>query len=87
MTALAHGSYVLWCMRNDGDLLEADLVFDEQGVSLQLFVNDRLTADAPFPTRSHAVQCARQLRVSWEERGWTLLGSSDLPGEHDDAPN
>jgi hypothetical protein len=87
MDLTAPENFVLWCMRRGQQLLEADLLSEQESSSLQLFVNDRLTATAKFPTRAHALACARRLRVSWEMRGWIVMGSTELPGEQDPHDN
>jgi hypothetical protein len=85
MGTLEPGYYVLWCLRRDGQMLEADLVSRDENSVLELFVNDRLTATARFPTRSRALECATRLRMWWERRGWVLLGMAELPAENDDV--
>jgi hypothetical protein len=70
---------VLWCLRHDSNLVEADLLSSDHGVALQVFVNDKLTADVQFATGSQAVRCANGLRAYWEDRGWLACWTSELP--------
>jgi hypothetical protein len=85
MEAPAAEPFVLWCMRREHHLLEADLVSENDRSSLQVFLDDRLTATASFSTRSRALECSRRLRRWWERRGWTVVGSAEFPGEQDDS--
>jgi hypothetical protein len=58
--------------------MEADVVADDGGVALQLFVNDRLRTTVRFPTLSRAVQCAEGLRDLCQSLGWHLCATADL---------
>jgi hypothetical protein len=53
-------------------------------VALRLFVDDRLTTTARFPTLSRAVQCAEGLRDLCQSLGWHLCATADLGCADDD---